>query len=124
MVERWFQSVEWLGGGRAQEQSWASAERVLDGFEGLSEQERDVVGSRWLIETRRYDELATALVGLSVAILTGLDSLFRLAERWRQARFTAAVMVFEGWRFVGLLRRDLRESRKAGDREMKTPGSR
>jgi hypothetical protein len=127
--------VEWLGGGKAQEQSWRSAERLLDGLKELSEQERDVVRTRWLVETRRYDELwqkqrlgyfllrgltvvgaaivpvmvslsapklATALVGVSVAILTGFDSLFRLAERWRQARFAAAVMTFEGWRFLEL----------------------
>jgi len=129
------QSVEWLGGGKAQAQSWRSAEQLLDGLEELSDHERDIVRTRWLTETRRYDELwqkqrlgyfllrglivigaavvpvlaslsapkvATALVGLSVAILTGFDSLFRLAERWRQARFAASVMATEGWRFLEL----------------------
>jgi hypothetical protein len=128
-------SAEWLGGGKAQGQSWRTAERLLDGLEELSDQERDVVRTRWLVATRRYDELwqkqrlgyfflrgltlvgaaivpvlvslsaprlATAIVGLSVAILTGLDSLFRLAERWRQARFAASVMGSEGWRFLEL----------------------
>jgi hypothetical protein len=134
-VKKWLVSAEWLGGGKAQEQSWLSAERLIDSLEEMSEQERDIVRTRWLNESRRYHELwqkqrldyfllrgpmvigattvpvlisldapriATAIVSLCVAILAGLDSLFRLDERWRQARLAAATMLLEGWRFLEL----------------------
>lgn len=47
-------------------------------------------------------KIATALVGLAVAILTGLDSLFQLGNRWRQGRLAATLITFEGWRFLEL----------------------
>jgi hypothetical protein len=46
--------------------------------------------------------IATALVGLAVAILTGLDSLFQFGNRWRQGRLAATLITFEGWRFLEL----------------------
>lgn len=46
--------------------------------------------------------LPTALVGLAVAILAGLDGLFQLGDRWRQLRQTATVMTREGWLFLEL----------------------
>jgi hypothetical protein len=46
--------------------------------------------------------LATALVGLAVAILTGLDSFFRYGLRWQQARQSALAFEDEGWLFVEL----------------------
>jgi hypothetical protein len=42
----------------------------------------------------------TALVGLGVAILAGLDGLFQLGDRWRQLRQTASLMASEGWSFL------------------------
>jgi hypothetical protein len=46
--------------------------------------------------------LPTALVGLAVAILAGLDGLFQLRERSSQLRETATVMTHEGWCFLEL----------------------
>ena len=46
--------------------------------------------------------LATALVGLGVAILTGLDSFFRYGLRWQQQRRAAATLEAEGWQFLEL----------------------
>jgi hypothetical protein len=46
--------------------------------------------------------LATALVGLGVAILTGLDALFNLDSRWQQGRLAATEIGFEGWQFLEL----------------------
>jgi hypothetical protein len=53
-------------------------------------------------------KLATALVGLGVAILTGLDSLFRLGLRWQQERRSANAIIFEGWQFLELSGPDYR----------------
>jgi hypothetical protein len=47
-------------------------------------------------------KIVTVLVGLTVAILTGLDSLFQLGTRWRQARLAEEKLSSEGWRFLGL----------------------
>jgi hypothetical protein len=47
-------------------------------------------------------KLATAMVGLGVAILTGVDSLFRLGLRWQQERRAANTIIFEGWQFLEL----------------------
>ena len=44
--------------------------------------------------------VATAFVGLVVAILTALDSLFRFGFRWQQARRAADAVAFEGWEFL------------------------
>jgi hypothetical protein len=46
--------------------------------------------------------IPTALVGLAVAILAGLDGLFQLGDRWRQLRQTATLMTREGWSFLEL----------------------
>jgi hypothetical protein len=46
--------------------------------------------------------LATALLGLMVAALTGLDSFFQLGSRWQQHRHAATVLGFEGWEFLEL----------------------
>jgi hypothetical protein len=45
--------------------------------------------------------VATALVGLLVAILTSLDGLFHLESRWTQARLAASKLKSEGWQFLG-----------------------
>jgi hypothetical protein len=47
-------------------------------------------------------KVATALVGLGVAILTGLDSFFRFGLRWQQQRHAAAEIDAEGWQFLEL----------------------
>ncbi|HEX4625671.1 MAG TPA: DUF4231 domain-containing protein [Solirubrobacteraceae bacterium] len=47
-------------------------------------------------------KVATALVGLVVAILTGLDSFFTLGTKWQQARLAADATGSEGWRFIEL----------------------
>lgn len=44
----------------------------------------------------------TAIVGLVVAVLTGLDSFFQLETRWQQQRRSALQLQFEGWQFVEL----------------------
>jgi len=44
-------------------------------------------------------KLVTALVGLGVAILSGLDSFLRFGLRWQQQRRAAASIEFEGWQF-------------------------
>ncbi len=46
--------------------------------------------------------IATALVGLLVAALTGLDGFFALGVRWQQHRRAASVIGFEGWQFLEL----------------------
>ena len=43
-----------------------------------------------------------ALVGLGVAIVASLDSLFQLGDRWRKLRQTANLMTHEGWCFIEL----------------------
>jgi hypothetical protein len=43
-----------------------------------------------------------ALVGLGVAIIASLDSLFQLGDRWRKLRQTANLMTHEGWCFIEL----------------------
>jgi hypothetical protein len=48
------------------------------------------------------DRLATALVGLVVAALTGLDSYFQLRDRWQQHRRTATDLESQGWAFLEL----------------------
>jgi hypothetical protein len=55
-------------------------------------------------------KIATALVGLGVAILTGLDALFRLDSRWQQARLAAIAMSFEGWEFLELSGKEYKET--------------
>jgi len=47
-------------------------------------------------------KVATAVVGLGVAILTGLDSFFRYGLRWQQQRLAAAEIEAEGWAFLEL----------------------
>jgi hypothetical protein len=47
-------------------------------------------------------KVATALVGLAVAILTGLDSFFGFETKWQQARLAAHVIDSEAWRFLEL----------------------
>ena len=47
-------------------------------------------------------KVATAVVGLVVAILTGLDSFFRFGLRWQQQRQAAAEIESEGWEFLEL----------------------
>jgi hypothetical protein len=44
--------------------------------------------------------LATALVGLAVALLTALDSFLQLGSRWHQHCRTATELGFEGWMFL------------------------
>lgn len=51
---------------------------------------------------------ATALVGLGVAVLTGLDSFFKLETKWQQARLAADATSIEGWRFIELSERPYR----------------
>ena len=46
--------------------------------------------------------VATALVGLMVAVLTGLDSFLQYGVRWRQQRRAATVIGSEGWAFLEL----------------------
>lgn len=46
--------------------------------------------------------IATALVGLVVAVLTGLDSFFQYSDRWKQQRRAATAIKSEGWEFVEL----------------------
>jgi hypothetical protein len=50
--------------------------------------------------------LATALLGLVVAILTGPDSVFRFGLRWQLQRHAAAELEAEGWEFLELSRSD------------------
>jgi hypothetical protein len=45
---------------------------------------------------------ATAVVGLVVAVLAGLDSFFQVGTRWQQQRRSADQLGFEGWQFVEL----------------------
>lgn len=117
------------------EAGWSAASALISSAEGLTDEQRDFVRTRWLGEARRYDrawraqrlgyyslrvpiiigaatvpvlaslavpKLATALVGLAVAILTGIDSLFRLGLRWQQERRAANAIIFEGWQFLEL----------------------
>jgi len=48
------------------------------------------------------DKTTTALIGLGVAILTGLDSFLQLGPRWQQHRQAATKIGFEGWQFAAL----------------------
>lgn len=47
-------------------------------------------------------KVATAVVGLLVAILAGLDTFFRFDVRWQQQRHAAAELDSEGWEFLEL----------------------
>jgi Protein of unknown function (DUF4231) len=47
-------------------------------------------------------KLATAIVGLAVAVLTALDSFFQLGSRWQQHRLAATELGFRGWEFLEL----------------------
>ena len=46
--------------------------------------------------------LATAMVGLVVAVLTGLDSFMHYGVRWQHQRRAATALGFEGWSFLEL----------------------
>ena len=61
-----------------------------------------------LLASLNVPKLTTALAGLAVAILTGLDSLFRLGTRWQQGRLAETRISFEGWRFLELSGEDYR----------------
>jgi hypothetical protein len=43
---------------------------------------------------------ATVVVGLAVAVLTGLDSFFSLGTRWQQYRRAATEITFAGWELL------------------------
>jgi hypothetical protein len=45
-------------------------------------------------------KVATVLVGLAVAVLTGLDSFFSLGTRWQQYRRAATEITFAGWEYL------------------------
>jgi hypothetical protein len=47
-------------------------------------------------------KIATVLVGLVVAILSGIDSFFHLGLRWQQQRRAGTTINFEGWQFIEL----------------------
>jgi|HubBroStandDraft_1064217.scaffolds.fasta_scaffold361770_1 hypothetical protein len=55
-----------------------------------------------VIASLSVPRLATALLGLMVASLTGLDSFFQLGSRWQQHRHAATALGFEGWEFLEL----------------------
>lgn len=55
-----------------------------------------------VLASLQVPHLFTAVVGLGVAILTGLDSFMHYGVRWQHQRRAAAALTFEGWAFLEL----------------------
>lgn len=103
-------SAEWLGRGRAQRRNWKTAALLIDSVDGLDEQERHILHSRWLNEARRYDELwhkqRLAYFGLRAPMIIGAATVPVLAGLSVPTGITAvtglAVAILTG--FDGLFR--------------------
>jgi hypothetical protein len=90
---RWLQNAEHSDG------LWRSHRSVYYGFRVPI-----IIGAATVpvLASLSVPDIATALVGLAVAILTGLDSFFRFGLRWQQRRHSAVAMESEGWGFLEL----------------------
>jgi hypothetical protein len=59
----------------------------------------------------------TVGVGLTVAVLTALDSFFQLGARWQLHRHAATELGFEGWEFISLVGRYAKKTRASAARD-------
>ena len=97
---RWLDQVLWMEGRTARASFWHSILRVtalvggilIPVLAGLS-----IEGS--LANIPHY---SIVVLGLVVAISTGLEELFQFGERWRHYRQTVETLKIEGWRFFQL----------------------
>lgn len=55
-----------------------------------------------VLASLQVPHLLTAMVGLGVAVLTGLDSFMHYGVRWQHQRRAATALSFEGWSFLEL----------------------
>jgi hypothetical protein len=97
--ERQIVRMRWLDSAERYDQLWRSHRLVFYGFRVPI-----IIGAATVpvLASLSVPKLATALVGLGVAILTGLDSFFRFGLRWQQQRHAAAEIESEGWGFLEL----------------------
>ena len=91
--------LRWLEKAARGDSQWRSHRMAYYGF-----RVQIIIGAATVPVLASLDvaNVVTALVGLVVAILTGLDSFFRYGLRWQQQRRSAVELESEGWEFLEL----------------------
>ncbi len=98
---RWLDQVEWLGRKASQAQRRYYALRLVTSVGSA------IVASLAGIATRGGTlgdaaRIAIFAFGLTIALSTGIEQLFRYGERWHHYRQTAEALKAEGWLFFQL----------------------
>jgi len=97
--ERDIVRLRWLDSAERYDRLWRGHRLIYYGFRVPI-----IIGAATVpvLASLEVPKVATALVGLGVAILTGLDSFFRFGLLWQQQRRASADLEAEGWEFLEL----------------------
>jgi hypothetical protein len=91
--------ARWIDQGRRSDALWRNQRLAYYSFRVPI-----IVGAATVpvLASLQVPHLFTAMVGLVVAVLTGLDSFLHYGVRWQHQRRAATALTFEGWAFLEL----------------------
>jgi hypothetical protein len=100
--------LRWLEGAKRYDREWRSLRRTYYLFRVPT-----IIGAATVpvLASLTVAKVVTALVGLLVAVLTGLDTFFQLGVRWQQRRKAAILIESAGWLYRESTGPDYKERR-------------